>query len=111
MALYAAVSSFRYVGNLIYTLQKSICYFDNCICHQSCNHRLQLFADSFRDHQVKRVSHTPATPLIMHLDYAEFTQTLIHVSGVGSVAAVAAMAATLFWPRKKNQSLLNVYNR
>jgi len=19
------------------TLQKSICYFDNCICHQSCN--------------------------------------------------------------------------
>jgi len=41
--------------------------------------RLQLFADSFRDHQVKCVSHTPATPLIMHLDYAEFTQTLIHV--------------------------------
>lgn len=43
-------------------------------------HRLQLFADSFRDHQVKCVSHTPAMPLIMHLDYAEFTQTLIHVS-------------------------------
>ena len=42
-------------------------------------YRLQLFADSFRDHQVKSVSHTPATPLIMHLDYAEFTQTLIHV--------------------------------
>jgi len=42
-------------------------------------HRLQLFADSFRDHQVKCMSHTPATPLIMHLDYAEFTQTLIHV--------------------------------
>ena len=41
--------------------------------------RLQLFADSFRDHQVKCVSHTPAMPLIMHLDYAEFTQTLIHV--------------------------------
>ena len=32
-------------------------------------------------------------------------------SGVGSVAAVAAMAATLFWPKKnKNQSLLNVYD-
>ena len=30
-------------------------------------------------------------------------------SGVGSVAAVAAIAATLFWPeKKKNQSLLNV---
>ena len=43
-------------------------------------HRLQLFADSFRDHQVKCVSHTPAIPLIMHLDYAEFTQTLIHVN-------------------------------
>ena len=43
-------------------------------------HRLQLFADSFRDHQVKCVSHTPATPLIMHLDYVEFTQTLIHVN-------------------------------
>ena len=43
-------------------------------CH---SHRLQLFADSFRDHQVKCVSHTPATPLIMHLDYVEFTQTLI----------------------------------
>ena len=33
-----------------------------------CLHRLQLFADSFRDHQVKCVSHTPAMPLIMHLD-------------------------------------------
>ena len=44
-------------------------------------HRLQLFADSFRDHryQVKCMSHTSATSLIMHLDYAEFTQTLIHV--------------------------------
>jgi len=30
-------------------------------------------------------------------------------SGVGSVAAVAARAATLFWPPKKNQSLLNIY--
>ena len=40
-------------------------------------HRLQLFADSFRDHRVKCVSHTLATPLIMHLDYMEFTQTLL----------------------------------
>ena len=31
------------------------------------------------------------------------------ISGVGSVAAIAAMAATLFWP--KNQSLLNGGNR
>jgi len=45
-------------------------------------HRVQLFADSFRDHQVKCMSHTPAMPLIMHLDYAEFTQTLIHVKSL-----------------------------
>ena len=51
----------------------------SCIRVTTIYHRLQLFADSFRDHQVKCMSHTPATPLIMHLDYAEFTQTLIHV--------------------------------
>jgi len=33
-----------------------------------------------------------------------------HCSGVGSVAAIAAMAATLFWPKKINQLLLNVYD-
>ena len=31
-------------------------------------------------------------------------------SGVGSVAAVAAMALHFFGQRKKNQSLLNVYD-
>ena len=36
--------------------------------------------------------------------------TLLH-SGIGSVAAVVAMAATLFWPKKtQKQSLLNVYD-
>jgi len=35
------------------------------VLHHLQRHRLQLFAESFRDHQVKCVSHTPATPLIM----------------------------------------------
>ena len=38
-------------------------------------HRLQLVADNFRDHQVKYASHTP---IIMHLDYVEFAQALIN---------------------------------
>ena len=42
------------------------------------SHRLQLFADSFGDHQVKCVSHTPVTPLIMHLDYARSRWSLSH---------------------------------
>ena len=44
-------------------------------------HRLQTFVAGFRGHQVKSTSHTPeikTTPIIMHLDYVEFTQTLIN---------------------------------
>ena len=47
-------------------------------------HRLQLFSDSFRDHQVKCVSHTPKIKpcpchaLTMHRDYVEFTQALMN---------------------------------
>ena len=33
-------------------------------------------------------------------DITDLISTGIHYSGVGSVAAVAAMAATLFWPKK-----------
>ena len=36
-------------------------------------------------------------------DITDLISTGIHYSGVGSVAAVAAMAATLFWPKNNNK--------